>query len=259
MEMSLKGKYANVTREAISIYLDLCSVCAAKPARNLPKALKYSSGCGQFSLIEMQPEGDYRFVLNYQDSTSRFTHLRRLKSVQSCIAKKLLKIFLTFGLPSVLGSDLGLEFTNSVIASLKAMWPEGGKLQAGQAEKPNHEIRNSIKNWMQSTGCTSWTQSLPFVQWTINNSFHQGNFASLSESFLFNSQHSQPLARHHSKHCLEENFPLILPQNAIYSPISIRSPQSKSFHTKLFDCFLFVSFNLHNYKSTLTPGMLKWC
>ncbi|KRX22412.1 SCAN domain-containing protein 3, partial [Trichinella sp. T9] len=36
----------------------------------------------------------------------------------------LLKIFLTFGAPSILQSDNGQEFSNAIIAELKTCWPE---------------------------------------------------------------------------------------------------------------------------------------
>ncbi|KRY04455.1 KRAB-A domain-containing protein 2, partial [Trichinella britovi] len=54
------------------------------------------------------------------------------------VASKLLKIFLTFGAPSILQSDNGQEFSNAIIAELKTCWPEL-KLVTGRPRHPQSQ------------------------------------------------------------------------------------------------------------------------
>ena len=50
------------------------------------------------------------------------------------VAKKLLKIFATFGAPRILQSDNGKEFANQVVKEVCRLWPET-KIVHG---KPRH-------------------------------------------------------------------------------------------------------------------------
>lgn len=60
---------------------------------------------GQIELIDLQsmPDGEYKWLLNYQDLVTKFVHLRPLKSNQiEEVADELLKIFLQSGAPKFL-------------------------------------------------------------------------------------------------------------------------------------------------------------
>jgi len=79
----------------------------------------------QIDLIDMQSQcyNDYRFILNYQHHLTKFVLLRPLKSKRSEEnAINLLDIYTTFGAPSILHSDNGREFVNSIITNLNEMW-----------------------------------------------------------------------------------------------------------------------------------------
>ena len=61
----------------------------------------------------------------YQDHLTKFVQLRPVTSKRAPeIAYQLLDIFNIFGAPSVLQSDNGREFANSVITELSAMWDD---------------------------------------------------------------------------------------------------------------------------------------
>ncbi|KRX35983.1 SCAN domain-containing protein 3 [Trichinella murrelli] len=55
------------------------------------------------------------------------------------VASKLLKIFLTFGAPSILQSDNGQEFSYVIIAELKTCWPEL-KVVTGRPRHPQSQV-----------------------------------------------------------------------------------------------------------------------
>ena len=82
---------------------------------------------GQVDLIDYQscPDGEYKWVMHYQDHFTKFSVLRPLKSKRAAeVAYQLTDIFLLFGAPHILQSDNGREFTANVITELKLLWPE---------------------------------------------------------------------------------------------------------------------------------------
>ncbi|XP_068129756.1 SCAN domain-containing protein 3-like [Hyperolius riggenbachi] len=191
MEKEVHLKYKNITKAAIKLYLDLCKPCQTKlsnPKKGLvSKPLLFNelnSRC-QVDLIDMQsnPDRQYKFILNYQDHLTKFILLRPLKSKTAAeVAYQLLDIFTIIGAPSVLQSDNGKEFVSHVINELKSMWPElklvHGKPRhsqsQGSVERANQDVQNMMMTWMQSNESTHWAESLRFIQFMKNRSFHQG-------------------------------------------------------------------------------------
>ena len=91
----------------------------------------------QVDLIDMQsqPDGDLKWILVYQDHLKKFVQLRPVPTERAPkIAYQLLDIFRIFGTPSILQSDDGIEFVNSVVSELSAMW-DGLEIVHG---KPRH-------------------------------------------------------------------------------------------------------------------------
>ena len=71
----------------------------------------------QVDLIDMQSQrdGEYRFIMNYQDHLTKFVCLRPLKSkTAEEVAYHLVDIFCDKGAPHILQSDNGREFSNKV-------------------------------------------------------------------------------------------------------------------------------------------------
>jgi hypothetical protein len=167
MLKELQVRYKNITYEVIMLYLNLCKQCQMK--HSAPKkgivvkpmvSSELNSRC-QVDLIDLQShrDGDYVFIMVYQDHLTKFVQLRPLKSKRAEeVAYHLLNIFLTFGAPAFLHSDNGREFSNRVISELCAMWkdvkivhgkPRHSQTQ-GSVERANQDIQNTsmLTAWM---------------------------------------------------------------------------------------------------------------
>ncbi|XP_072400941.1 KRAB-A domain-containing protein 2-like [Diabrotica undecimpunctata] len=191
LEYNLKQKYANITRDVIKIFLENCEVCIKKktlPKKGVvvkPMVFKEVNERGQVDLIDFQtcPSGENKFILNYQDHLSKFVSLRPLKTKTAVeVATHLVNIFCIFGAPSVLQSDNGREFVNSIIEKLKMMWPQlrivHGKPRhsqsQGSVERANRDVQEMIVAWMENNKTNKWDEGLCFCQFQKNNSFHLG-------------------------------------------------------------------------------------
>lgn len=65
--------------------------------------------------MQSEPDGDYKFILNYQDHLTKYVVLRPLKTkTANEVADVLLDVFCLFGAPNILHSDNGREFCNQV-------------------------------------------------------------------------------------------------------------------------------------------------
>ena len=67
---------------------------------------------GQMDLIDFQtcPDGEFKWLLVYQDHFTKFVQLRPLKNKTAVeVAKALLDIFSIFGVPAILQSDNGIR------------------------------------------------------------------------------------------------------------------------------------------------------
>ena len=92
----------------------------------------------------------------------------------------------------VLQSDNGRELCNAVIISMKELWPElhivHGKPRnsqsQGSVERANQDVENMIFTWMADHASTRWSQSLRFVQFMKNRSFHADIQRSLYEAMF---------------------------------------------------------------------------
>ena len=69
--------------------------------------------------MQSQAEGDYRFIMNYQDHLTKFITLRALKTRKAEeVAYQLLDIFCDKGATHILQSGDGREFANLVSVQL---------------------------------------------------------------------------------------------------------------------------------------------
>ncbi|XP_072398083.1 KRAB-A domain-containing protein 2-like [Diabrotica undecimpunctata] len=125
MMKELKTKYKNITVEFVQVYLNLCVPCQKE--MSIPKkglvvkpvlSSAFNSRC-QVDLIDTQSQadGDYNFIMVYQDHLTKFVQLRSLKTKRAEeVAYHLLEVFIIFGAPHILHSDHG---ENSQIRLLK--------------------------------------------------------------------------------------------------------------------------------------------
>ncbi|CAF4872984.1 unnamed protein product [Pieris macdunnoughi] len=186
---SLKSKFYIPVR-AIQLFLALCPTCDAK--RHAPRKSTVTRPIvsqdfnirGQVDLIDFQScsDGDFKWLLNYQDDATKFVSLRPLKSKRgSEVAMELMKIFMTFGAPYILQSDNGCEFTENIIEELTAMWPEFKIIHEsprrpqtqGSVERSNRDVENMLRMWMKDNKSTNWSVGCYYVQYQKNSSFHR--------------------------------------------------------------------------------------
>jgi hypothetical protein len=92
-------------------------------------------------LIDMQTcaDGDFKWLLVYQDHFSKFVQLRPIKSKSAAdVANALIDIFSIIGVPAILQSDNGREFRNQTITALNDIWPDM-KFVHGRARHPQSQ------------------------------------------------------------------------------------------------------------------------
>ena len=160
-------KYKNITAKSIMLYLRLCVPCLKKskvPKNGLlikPMIFSEMNSRALVDLIDMQiqPDGDLKWIFVYQDHLTKFVQLRPVTSKRASeIAYQLLDIFSIFGAPSITQSDNGREFVNSVITELSAMW-DGLKIvhgksrhsqSQGSVELANRDIEDMLMTWLHS-------------------------------------------------------------------------------------------------------------
>ena len=136
---------------------------------------------GQVDLIDMQsqPDGDFKFILNYQDHFSKFCVLRPLKfKTASAVAEILVEIFSLMGPPTILQSDNGREFKNQEIKNeVLKMWPGlkmvNGKPRhsqsQGSVERANRDVENLLACWQAENNSTNWSKALNIIQFQKNS------------------------------------------------------------------------------------------
>ncbi|XP_051167059.1 KRAB-A domain-containing protein 2-like [Leptopilina boulardi] len=191
MEAELKKKYVNISRHIIDIYLSLCEECQLKKKTKKRGLVvrpilssQMNSRC-QVDLIDMQSEkdGEFRFILNYQDHLTKFTMLKALKTKTAKeVAYHLVDIFCIFGAPYILQSDNGREFRNQLIESLAEIWnglkmvhgkPRHSQSQ-GSVERSNQDVRDMLISWMADNNNNHWSEGLRFIQSKKNRVLHSG-------------------------------------------------------------------------------------
>lgn len=131
--------------------------------------------CGQVDLVDFQscPDGEYRYLMNYQDHGTKFLLLRSLKSKHAAnVAEELYKIFYTWGAPQILHSDNGRESVAEVTQELVALWPfckiVNGRPQhpqtQGSVERANADVEDIMRAWMMDHRSTNWRRGWYEVQ-----------------------------------------------------------------------------------------------
>jgi len=71
--------------------------------------------------MQSQADGEYRFIMVYQDHVTKFVQIRALKTKRAEEVAKHIDIFCIFGAPIILQSANGREFVNQKINDLKCM------------------------------------------------------------------------------------------------------------------------------------------
>lgn len=178
-----------IPKKAVEIFVSLCPTCETK--RSVPRKAIGTKPIivtcnfnlrGQVNLIDFQscPDGEFKWLLSYQDNTTKFQNLRPLKTKTAVeVASELTKIFLIFGAPYILQSDNGREFTANVIKQIVIMWPECkivcGSTHHSQSQgsiEKSDDVENMVQAWMTENKSTNWSLGCYFVQYSKNALSH---------------------------------------------------------------------------------------
>ena len=83
-------------------------------------------------------DGNYKWIGHVIDHFSKYNILfpMRQKEANEVASNLITRVFSYFGLPYILHSDRGKEFTNNIIKSLVEEWPGDCKLVNGKARSP---------------------------------------------------------------------------------------------------------------------------
>lgn len=188
---ALKNKFY-IPKKAVEIFVALCPACEIKkvhPKKSINQkrsrpAVSQDSNKGQADLIDFQscPDGDYKWLLIYHDTTSTFVNLRPLRTkTANEVAVELFKIFMIFGAPCILQSANGLKFTVKLIKELAVLWP-AKKIVHGSTSSPQtqggeersiQDVENMLRLWMSANTSTNWSLGCHYVQYHLNTSFNR--------------------------------------------------------------------------------------
>jgi hypothetical protein len=120
----------------------------------------------------------------YQDHFTKFILLKPIKSKQAIeVAAALIDIWTIIGVPTILQSDNGKEFRNSIVKALKDMWPDiqfvHGRARhpqsQGSVERANADIKKMLASWMRDNKSLNWSIGCKFVQFKKNHCLHSAN------------------------------------------------------------------------------------
>ena len=182
MTKHLNDKYANITRDALTLFKSYCAVCQEKTKRPVatgvvirPILTHDLNSRGQVDLVDMQskPCGSYKWIMVYQCHLTKFVIIRPITAKRASeVAFQLLDIFLLFGAPAILQSDNGSEFTAGVVKELKVMWPQMTMVNGrprhpqsqGSVERANGDIKDMLISWRSDNNSQDWVVGIKFVQ-----------------------------------------------------------------------------------------------
>ena len=98
---------------------------------------------------QMAPDNGYKFILNYQDSLSKYVIPQPLKTKTAAeVADCLVSIFFEHRPPSILHTDNGMEFSNkTLMASINELW-KGTNIVHGRPRHPQDQ--GSVEQLMET-------------------------------------------------------------------------------------------------------------
>ena len=246
----LKKRVSNIARQVCELYVKCCTcqTSVPRPARpaDFKPIISKSFNCrGQVDLIDMQSQadGEFKWIMHYQDHLTKFSYLRALPSKRAVeVARELLKIFLLQGAPLILQSDNGKEFVAKIIHELKVLWPKCKLVNGrprycmfykfkksiylcrhpqsqGSVERGNKDVEDILHRWMLDNNSSNWALGIHFVQHEKNIRHHTG-IKAVPYELLYGQRIRVGLSECHiSKElmenlCDEENLLLHLPNLA---------------------------------------------
>ena len=127
--------------------------------------------------------GDKKYLLTITDRFSKYIEIVALKTKESTeVAKQIYeKWFLRHGMPKILTSDRGLEFTNQILRELctlmnvDQLFTTAGNPKANSiAESENRNITKFCTKFLDDNSTAAWEDLIVPLQFHINTSYHKG-------------------------------------------------------------------------------------
>lgn len=174
-------------RRAIKIYIAACRRCQeyarTKPGRQgfLHPTSPAIGGPGEFLSIDLVGKlpmsNSYTYILTAQDCFSRYLYLIPLRDKTAVhVTEALMRIFLSHGFYSVVKSDLGSEFVNSVQSELDKViqavriTTTAYSPRNNPVERCHREIHAIIGKLIECH--KTWSEILDYVQFVYNTTTH---------------------------------------------------------------------------------------
>jgi len=189
---AVQEMYENITLATMKTVISNCVRCAEKAKKKCsrsvvvrPITVEQLNDRGQMDLIDYRtlPDGEYWWILHYKKVlTTKYSFLRPLETKEAVlVTKELRSIFLTYGAPRVLQADNGGELVAKVIQELATLWPSlilvHGRPRHPQSqgcvERANCVVKDALVAWMRDKNTAKWATALPFVQWSMNTTYHE--------------------------------------------------------------------------------------
>lgn len=179
--IEIKNKYF-IPKNVIRLYVLMCPGCRTKrlvpkePAPLRPRQSTRFNEKGTVNLINFKyyPDGEYKWLMYYQDIATKFINLRPLKTITPTeVTSELMKIFLTFGAPNILQMDMESCFMLQVKQEIVGMWPNCKvvpKTNSKTNECDRQELEYVMQTWMSRNETSKWSIGCYFVQHNKNNS-----------------------------------------------------------------------------------------
>lgn len=184
-EAQLHKKFANIPRCLIKLYIDH-SPCnfIRKKMKNmkegatslLPDELNTR---GLVSLVDRTKvaDGQFQWLMFYQDHHTKFTHVRALHSnLPSEVGAHLAQIFVVQGAPLLLHTSFGDMYTLQVLEAVREIWPVCRIIPSNpvsdeakaELRKTVHEVTELLDKWVRQTSNPNWAAAVPFMMYQYN-------------------------------------------------------------------------------------------
>ena len=125
--------------------------------------------------MQANADGEYRYIGHIVDHFTKFRIIFPLKTKTAAeVAENIEKrYFAYFGIPRIIHTDNGTEFTNSLLKCLVRLWPgkckfvtgrPGHSQSQGSVEQGNQTIEKMISVKQKENNDKNWVKWLPHIQ-----------------------------------------------------------------------------------------------
>ncbi|KAI3385196.1 hypothetical protein SNEBB_006376 [Seison nebaliae] len=172
----------------VSKYVKSCNVCNSTKPKAVPLAplekWPIGSKMSRFHLDLIGPMSESitgkKYILTAIDATTRFTELIALETKSANeVAKAIFEnIVLRYGPMSVIYTDMGTEFVNSVLSELTSLLGITKKCVTAYHPSSNGLVEAANKKVVQAIRTLTvdkpleWSEMIPFVRYSLNTAYH---------------------------------------------------------------------------------------